>query len=587
MTTDPKKKPKTTRIKVMLCPLPRLVPYNKLIKFLNETDIGALYSVRESLCSDLEPEEQVDGCYRNLTECLIRIASFYLSTLKAEDLDWFGEPNTFQVAIGGDGAPFGKYDQSCAWLISFLNVGHRILSNEDNFLVFGSNCSEQSTAAKRYIAMISKEIEQIEKSSFTVNNTFIKFKFSELPNDMKMLAFLGGELSCSAKYFSTFASISTDDMCDVSKTFGPEPHNDFKPWSYNQRLAVAKKVVDFKDKVNKKQIAVQTKRSKVTTFITSNKSRQEFEPLIGKLIERAHVDPLHLKNNACQLIHKVMLHEAIQKSSLGSNVVNFSGVPRGSPFSKFVHVLKSKCQLSRLANKVIRWFNETKADGKYFEYRLTGRDSRMYLHNFMYLVESLESATDSARQTFRLHTFAFVSLQLRNAVSLFCRMFFTDSQLQELTTYCTNYFRACSLFLGRVTPTVWHLGHVVPVHAKDVSSKYGKGLAITSMEGREAKHIAISRYSKNTNHGMRWQQIFCHEFLSLIWLRERGYNLDNYIPSKEQYVPNRVTLSTFCFCGSPKQYVSDTCDYCSHPYRQAILLSCQSGKLSVDKKLLH
>lgn len=169
MTTDPKKKPKTTCIKVMSCPLPRLVPYNKLIKFLNETDIGALYSVRESLCSDLEPEEQVDGCYRNLTECLIRIASFYLSTLKAEDLDWFGEPNTFQVAIGGDGAPFGKYDQSCAWLISFLNVGHRILSNEDNFLVFGSNCSEQSTAAKRYIAMISKEIEQIEKSSFTVN----------------------------------------------------------------------------------------------------------------------------------------------------------------------------------------------------------------------------------------------------------------------------------------------------------------------------------------------------------------------------------------------------------------------------------
>ncbi|KAJ7358947.1 hypothetical protein OS493_020790 [Desmophyllum pertusum] len=303
----------------MSCPLPRLVPYNKLIKFLNEADIGALYSVRESLCSDLEPEEQVDGCYRNLTECLIRIASFYLSTLKAEDREWFGEPNTFQVAIDGDGAPFGKYDQSCAWLISFLNVGHRILSNEDNFLAFGSNCSEQSTAAK---------------------------------------------------------SISTDDMCDVSRTFGPEPHNDFKPWSYNQRLAVAKKVVEFKDKVNKKQIAVQTKCSKVTTFITSNKSRQEFEPLIGKLIERAHVDPLHLKNNACKLIHKVMLHEAIQKSSLGSNVANFSGVPRGSPFSKFVHALKSKFQLSCLANKVIRWFNETKADGKYFEYRFMGRDSR-------------------------------------------------------------------------------------------------------------------------------------------------------------------------------------------------------------------
>ena len=80
-------------------------------------------------------------------------------------------PNTFQVAIGGDGAPFGKYDQSCAWLISFLNVGHRVLSNEDNFLIFRSNCSEQKIAAKRYIAMIFNKIEQIEKTSFTVNNT--------------------------------------------------------------------------------------------------------------------------------------------------------------------------------------------------------------------------------------------------------------------------------------------------------------------------------------------------------------------------------------------------------------------------------
>ena len=194
-----------------------------------------------------------------------------------------------------------------------------------------------------------------------MNETIIKFKFSELPNDMKMLAFLGGELTTSAKYLSTFAKISSDDKCDVSKTFGLEPHNDFRPWSYDQRIAVAKKVKSFKGKINKKQLSKQTKRSKVTAFITSNKSRQEFDPPIGKLIDRPHVDPLHLKNNACQPIHKEMLHEAIQKSTLGSQVKNFNDVPRGSPFSKFVHALSANCQLSRLANKVIRWFNETKA----------------------------------------------------------------------------------------------------------------------------------------------------------------------------------------------------------------------------------
>ena len=85
---------------------------------------------------------------------------------------------------------------------------------------------------------------------------------------MKMLAFLGGELTNSATYFSTFANISTEDMCDVTKTFGTEPHNNFRPSGYNQRLSLAKKVVDFKGKLEKQKLAAQTKRSKVTSFIT-------------------------------------------------------------------------------------------------------------------------------------------------------------------------------------------------------------------------------------------------------------------------------------------------------------------------------
>ena len=207
------------------------------------------------------------------------------------------------------------------------------------------------------------------------------------------------------------------------------------------------------------RLAPNTKCSKITAFIASSKSRQEFEPLIGKFIDRAHVDPLHLKNNACQHIHKIMLHEAIQKSALGSNVTNISGVPCDSLFSKFVQALKSKCQLSHLANKVTRWFNETKADGKDFEYRFTGRDSRMYLHNFMHLVVSLESPAGTARQTFRLHTFAFLSLQLRNAVSLFCRMTINDDEIKvfllhqlfqglqflywDSNTYCMDNWSHC------------------------------------------------------------------------------------------------------------------------------------------------
>jgi hypothetical protein len=106
------------------------------------------------------------------------------------------------------------------------------------------------------------------------------------------------------------------------------------------------------------------------------------------------------------------------------------------------------------------------------------------------------------------------------------------------------------------------------------------------MEGREAKHIAISRYAKNSTYGNRWQLIFRHEYISIIWLRERGYNLSNYAVSKEKYVPKRVGLDGFCECGCWKEVGVSSCGYCSHPYRKSIELLCKLGKLTVDKCLL-
>ena len=40
------------------------------------------------------------------------------------ELSWFDEPNTFHVAIGADGAPFGKHDEATAWLISLIIRGN-------------------------------------------------------------------------------------------------------------------------------------------------------------------------------------------------------------------------------------------------------------------------------------------------------------------------------------------------------------------------------------------------------------------------------------------------------------------------------
>ena len=161
--------------------------------------------------------------------------------------------NTFQVVLGGDGAPFGKDDSSCSWLVSFLNRGKHILSSNENLLIFGSNCSENSLVMKRYVLRLLKDISEVDKKVFHIDGRDIKFEFSEFPNDLKMIAFLAGELSVSAKYFSTHGNVSTADYDNPLGTFGPGPGHTWKPWDYRNRVSVSKQVEKFKEKVDKQK----------------------------------------------------------------------------------------------------------------------------------------------------------------------------------------------------------------------------------------------------------------------------------------------------------------------------------------------
>ena len=70
-------------------------------------------------------------------------------------------------------------------------------------------------------------------------------------------------------------------------------------------------------------------------------------------------------------------------SKLSNDVKFFLQVSPNSHFDRYVTVMH-KCGLSRLAKKVIKWFDETKANGKQFEYRFTGRDFRLFLLHFVF-----------------------------------------------------------------------------------------------------------------------------------------------------------------------------------------------------------
>ena len=124
-------------------------------------------------------------------------------------LKWFGnEVGHFRAAVGGDGAPFGKWDESISLLVSFLNVGPRVASPNDSFLLFGANCKETHDVVVQFCKLLADNFAAIEQRIYTIGDVAVKFTFDLVPSDMKFLPFINGELSNSANDFPSFANAS-------------------------------------------------------------------------------------------------------------------------------------------------------------------------------------------------------------------------------------------------------------------------------------------------------------------------------------------------------------------------------------------
>lgn len=104
------------------CQIPKIVPYKKLMKIIQSINIGEVESL-ETFAGDLHVhvEPSVSGVYRPLKPFLLMLADLHLSIhAKQPCLHWFHEKtNVFYVAIGADGAPFGKDNTATGKSIMF------------------------------------------------------------------------------------------------------------------------------------------------------------------------------------------------------------------------------------------------------------------------------------------------------------------------------------------------------------------------------------------------------------------------------------------------------------------------------------
>ena len=71
------------------------------------------------------------------------------------------------VAVGAEGAPFGKDDTVTAYLVSFLNLLQWVQSCNDNHIILGANCKEDHALMKSHTHHLREEMEEVEGKQLT------------------------------------------------------------------------------------------------------------------------------------------------------------------------------------------------------------------------------------------------------------------------------------------------------------------------------------------------------------------------------------------------------------------------------------
>jgi hypothetical protein len=135
-------------------------------------------------------------------------------------------------------------------------------------------------------------------------------------------------------------------------------------------------------------------------LIRSEKSRQERVPILGNLVDNALAEPLHNTNNAWQYFNKHLMKLALDVSNIPKNIQNVNEFSEDCPFLHYLNAIKQKVKCNLLYIKIKRWFQTGYA--KPFDYRFTGKERKLFSHNFMFLISAVYTAVPHASASFRL-----------------------------------------------------------------------------------------------------------------------------------------------------------------------------------------
>ena len=572
-----KEKWNTVRVGNKKAPGANVIPYNRLQEMIKTIDRPKTWQLKD-----------INGYRCSLDELLQELANMYLTCIPRR-IRWFNDQHgVFVVAYGGDGAPLGKYSECSSFLVSLLNVGHAVLSCNNAFTVVAGNCNEDDPRFYGTLADIADEMKEIEGKEYIIAgcNFPMKFKFSEFIADQKFQAGLSGEVNNAARFPSSFANITTDEIGDlelVRKGAKVGPDEYWKPWTNEQRAKFVDEVAKVKQSI-KPSLKESTKRKKVLDSMANLGTRQEVLPHIGDYADNKRPDPLHCRNNGVQGWHGDLFTSIMSTHTKGDHgtYISFEKLEQ-CPLKQYLQILLD-INANMLYRKVDEWLKAN--DGKTFSCRFNGETSLKVMQNVSKLTSVIQN---DCYRMFLLHT----GVLLRDISGLIAKVNVADGPLylSTLEEKCTNYYTAKCLATSTTKLSDWTLSFAIPYHARDIWDKYHTGYGIISMQGREAKNQRLKAYIHHTKpEENRWGSVLLHEYVHTVYLpkmnREKDYFKEYKQSKSELFLPEESDL--VCHCGTSKSPSEAKCHICSSSTMQEVIKSCKKKKLTLmAKKLLH
>ena len=178
-------------------------------------------------------------------------------------------------------------------------------------------------------------------------------------------------------------------------------------------------------------------------------------------------EPLHNTNNAWQSWFlpplTIVMPNTNQNHLKAATTV--SDLPDSPPLLALLRCLKDTLKCGRQHKTFLSLVSEKRKKGISFSYRFTGLESKYFCWQFATLIqELLKIHTFSKGHVLKLHTFSFIRVKLRGAVSIYSRVEVSIEQVENLKVLCQQFFNASNLLLTDITPTVWTVGVALPYH---------------------------------------------------------------------------------------------------------------------------